>query len=172
MTLLNYALDNGLLFYGAFTGMVWFVGYKLVSSYLNSVYVDKEVQTDAWEDYSDRPSQLVSNNATSIDTVTPRIFPTEHLNFSQSLSGTGTQTLTEGANTATTVLPIPPVNLKVIPNPDIVQSASSEIVQFVMEHSSSVALSYEQVMRATEMVNNLYPHMDTLDKAVLVTNLF
>ena len=182
MTILNYALDNGLLFYGAFASMVGFMGYKLVSSCLSYSYVDKEVQTDVWEDYLDRPSQLVSNSVTSVDTATPRISPTEHFNLSQSLSGTGTQTLTEGANTATTVLPIPPVNLEVIPNPDIVQSASFEVVQNMVKNSSSAPTYYEHslylqqsvdaMMRTAEVVNNLHPHMDALEKAALVTALF
>jgi hypothetical protein len=47
MTLFNYALDNGLLFGVAFAGTVGFIGYKFVSSYLNSFYVDKGIQTDA-----------------------------------------------------------------------------------------------------------------------------
>ncbi len=48
MTLLNLALDNGWLFYGASVGMIGFIGYSLLSSYLNSSFVDKGVQTDAW----------------------------------------------------------------------------------------------------------------------------
>ena len=44
---LNYALDNSLFFGVAFAGTVGFIGYKFVSSYLNSVYIDKGVQTSA-----------------------------------------------------------------------------------------------------------------------------
>jgi|GEM_PF-1492522 hypothetical protein len=47
MTLFNYALDNSLLFGVAFAGTVGFIGYKFASSYLNSFYVDKSIQTDA-----------------------------------------------------------------------------------------------------------------------------
>jgi hypothetical protein len=47
MTNLNYALDNGLLFYGTFAGVVGLIGYSFITSYLNSFYVDKGVQTDA-----------------------------------------------------------------------------------------------------------------------------
>jgi len=50
MTLLNYtfnyALDNGFLFWGALTCTAGFIGYEFTSSYLNSFYVDKGVQTE------------------------------------------------------------------------------------------------------------------------------
>jgi hypothetical protein len=47
MTLLNYALNNDLLFGVAFVGTVGFIGYKFATSYLNSFYVDKSIQTEA-----------------------------------------------------------------------------------------------------------------------------
>jgi len=79
MILFNYLIDNNYVFYGLFATTAGIMGYKIVSSYLNSFYVDKGIQTDAWEDYSERASQLVSNSVTSIDTVTPRISPTEYI---------------------------------------------------------------------------------------------
>jgi len=110
----NYALDSGLLFGVAFAGTAGFIGYKFVSTYLNSFYyVDEGVQTEAWEDYSERLSQITSKSVTSIDTVTPRFSPIENLN-------TGAQTISENTSTVTTVLPIPPVNIEIIPNPEIV----------------------------------------------------
>ena len=63
MTLLNYILDNNIVFYSLFTGTVGFIGYKFVSFYLNTYYVD--IQTSAWEDYFDRSGQIlqiISNN--------------------------------------------------------------------------------------------------------------
>ena len=72
MTLLNYIIDNNVVFYSGFAGTVGFIGYKFVSSYLETFFVDKAVQTEAWEDYSDRPSQIASDSITSTDTVTPR----------------------------------------------------------------------------------------------------
>jgi hypothetical protein len=45
--LFNYILDNNVFFYAGFSVTVGFIGYKFVSSYLNSFYVDKGVQTDA-----------------------------------------------------------------------------------------------------------------------------
>jgi hypothetical protein len=45
--MLNYLLNNDLVFYSMFAGTVGFIGYKFVSSYLNSFYLDKGVQTSA-----------------------------------------------------------------------------------------------------------------------------
>jgi len=61
MTLFNYLIENSndLIFYSLLSGMGGFIGYKFVSSYLNSYYVNKGVQTEAWEDYSNRTSQIV-----------------------------------------------------------------------------------------------------------------
>jgi hypothetical protein len=48
MNLFNYILDNNAFFYAGFSATVGFIGYKFVSSYLNSFYyVDKGVQTEA-----------------------------------------------------------------------------------------------------------------------------
>lgn len=115
MTIFNYLIDNNYVFYGLFTTTVGFIGYKFVSSYVNSFYVDKGVQTDAWEDYSERLSQLASNSVTSIDTVTPRISPTEYLNQTNVLQNTS-----EGVSTVTTVLPIPPMDLPMVPNLELI----------------------------------------------------
>jgi hypothetical protein len=43
MTLFNYILDNNILFYAGFSATAGFIGYKFVSSYLNSFYLDKGV---------------------------------------------------------------------------------------------------------------------------------
>lgn len=83
-------------------------------------YTDASTQTDTWENYSDRPSQIISD-VTSIDTQTPRFSPVEYTStgsqIESSLMEAGTQTVTEGASTATTVLPIP--NVEVLPIPPI-----------------------------------------------------
>lgn len=49
MTLFNYLIENSndLIFYSLLSGMGGFIGYKFVSSYLNSYYVNKGVQTEA-----------------------------------------------------------------------------------------------------------------------------
>lgn len=116
---LNYALDNGLLFGVAFVGTAGFMGYKFVSSYFNSNLVDKGIQTDAWEDYSNRSSQMGPESITSLDTVTPISKNISPIISTNTTSEMGTQTITDGASTVTTVLPIPPLNIEMIPNPDI-----------------------------------------------------
>jgi hypothetical protein len=45
--LFNYLFDNDLVFYSAFVGMEGFIGYKFVTSYFNSFYVDKGIKTEA-----------------------------------------------------------------------------------------------------------------------------
>jgi hypothetical protein len=60
-----------------------------------------------------------SNSVTSIDTITPiseNISPVSSL---QTTSEIGTQIITDSISTVTTVLPIPPVNIEMIPNADI-----------------------------------------------------
>jgi hypothetical protein len=72
--------------------------------------------------YSDRPSQIASDNLTSLETITPQISPSELVNstlVSQTSSNIGAQTITEGISPVTTVLPIRPVDMEIIPNPDI-----------------------------------------------------
>jgi len=125
LNLYDFLFENEVLFYGMFIGMGCHLSYMFAKqAYLHYFYVDKEVQTDAWEDYSNRPSQIIGDNLTSLDTVSPRISPTEYINqtLTQSTSEVGTQAIIDsGTNvsTVTTVLPIPPVNLEVVPNPDI-----------------------------------------------------
>jgi hypothetical protein len=60
---------------------------------------------------------------TSLDTVTP---------ISQYVSPTsevGIQTISDRVSTATTVLPIPPINIEMIPNSDIVRGATSLTIE-------------------------------------------
>ena len=45
--LLNYLFDNEVIFYSMFVGMGGFIEYKFVTSYFDSFYVDKGVQTSA-----------------------------------------------------------------------------------------------------------------------------
>jgi len=52
-------MDNGYIFYGVFASTVGFIKYKLILFYVNSFYVDKGIQTDAWEDYSNRSSKII-----------------------------------------------------------------------------------------------------------------
>jgi len=82
-----------------FVGVTCHIGFSFLNSYLhvNKGYADSGVQTDAWEDYSDRPSQIIQNSPTSIDTQTPRFSPVESVNTSSqaglNTTEVGTQTL-------------------------------------------------------------------------------
>lgn len=123
MTWLNFILDNDITFYGIFIGAACHAGFSFWSSILydNKVFIDSAVQTDTWEDYSDRPSQIMLDSLTSLDTVTPRISLTEYISkiVTRTTFETGIEILSGDTSTVTTVLPIPPVNIEVIPNPDI-----------------------------------------------------
>ena len=116
MTIFNYIFDNNVVFYSILCCTTGFIGYSFVTSYLNSNYISEGVQTDAWEDYSERPSQIGFDSITSIDTVTPRFSPVEYIN-------TGVQSI--DTSTVTTILPVPPVNIEVVPNPDILGKVSN-----------------------------------------------
>lgn len=80
--LFNYIFENStdIMFYSIFATTAGSMVYSLIKSYINSYHEDKGIQTDSWEDFSERANQLASDSVTSIDTVTPRISPTEHLN--------------------------------------------------------------------------------------------
>lgn len=155
MTLFNYALDNSLFFGVAFAGTIGFIGYKFVSSYFNSNLVDKGVQTSAWEDYSDRSSQIASKSVTSIDTVTPisdNVSPTFSAHTSSEL---GAQTITESISTVTTVLPTPPINMEMIPNPDIILTTVNQIN--TLDHFLTTAWTPDKVnamLVSLDLVNN------------------
>lgn len=142
--MINFLIDNNYIFYGLYASTAGFIGYKFVSSYINCFYVDKGIQTDAWEDYSERASQLASNSVTSIDTVTPKISPTEYINSTptvQITSDIGIQTITDSASTATTVLPIPQVEVLMIPNQTILTKIVEDQDWLVSAASRSDALA-------------------------------
>jgi len=123
--MLNSLLNNDLIFYSMFAGTIGFMGYKFISSYVNSFYVDKGVQTDAWEDYSNRPSLIGPESVTSIDTVTPISENISPVTTLQTTSEIGTQTISDRVSTATTVLPIPPVNIETVPNSENVRGVTN-----------------------------------------------
>jgi hypothetical protein len=46
-----------------FTSCIGYIGYSLIKSYTKPFYYkDIGIQTDSWEDYSDRPSQILQTN--------------------------------------------------------------------------------------------------------------
>jgi hypothetical protein len=48
--------------------------------------------------------------------MTPRFSPVEFIEA-------GTHTMSEGVSTVTTVLPVPPLTIEIVPNPDILTKA-------------------------------------------------
>lgn len=117
MFIFDYLYQNSdIMFYGLYASTACFLGYSFATSYLNSFYVDKGVQTDAWENYSDRPSLIGPESVTSLDTVTPISENISPIAILSTNSEIGIQTITEGASTVTTVLPIPPMDIPMVPN--------------------------------------------------------
>lgn len=112
--------DNDILFYGMLIGVACHLGFSFCTSLWTKEYKDANIQTDAWEDYSDRTSQIIQTSETSIDTVTPRFSPVEYIN-------TGAQTTVEGTNTVTTILPIPPMHMEIVPNPELITKANQGV---------------------------------------------
>ena len=175
--LFNYLINNDLVFYSMFAGTVGLIGYKFASSYLNSFYVDKSIQTDAWEDYSERLSQIGSKSVTSIDTITPISKNISPVSTLQTSSDLGIKTITDGSSTVTTVLPTPPVNVEIIPNPDIVNTGTVVIentrASDYFAHITWVQQSVDAMMARADLVNNsAMANADFIAKADLITNLF
>ena len=116
MTILNNIFDNNIIL-GDYLYLQVYAGHLRLSDLSscwpeNIRYTTTGVQTDAWEDYSDRPSRMTSDSLTSLDTITS-VSPT-------SIDATSvTQILTDGLSPVTTVLPVRPVEIEVIPNLDI-----------------------------------------------------
>lgn len=116
--------ENEVLFYGIFIGMGCHFSYLIAkSAYVQYFYKDQEVQTDAWDDYSDRPSQTIADNITSSNT--PIFSPVENIDTGSQILTGNTNTVT---NTVTTILPVPPVNIEILPNPDITMRVTDTIV--------------------------------------------
>ena len=113
LKIINNNLDNDLVFYGVFIGAVGSIGYSFTRRILSKSYVDKGVQTDAGENLSDRPDQIIAENITSKDALSP-VSSTfkETSSIIPTTSEVGTQTITED---------VTQVNTEVVPNQNIVE---------------------------------------------------
>jgi len=110
--LLNNNLDNDLVFYGLYIGVAGAIGYSFISNILKKSYVEKGVQTEAEKNISDSPNQIISDNVTSIDTLSPLSSTFKDTSsLIPKISEVGTQTIAGE---------VTPVNIEVIPNQDIV----------------------------------------------------
>ena len=108
LKVLNNNLDNDLVFYGLYIGVAGAIGYSFINNILRKSYVEKGVQTEAEKNFSDSPSQNISDNVTSIDTLSP-LSSKDTSSLNPKISEVGTQTIAEEVT-----------NIEVIPNQDIV----------------------------------------------------
>ena len=70
--------DNSYVFFTLYAASVGFMGYRFVKEIVNSynthyyeTYIDKGVQTDAWDNFSSISNQTASDSLSSLDTITP-----------------------------------------------------------------------------------------------------
>src|SRR5579864_3584367 len=109
---LNNNLDNDIVFYSVFIGVAGAIGYSFTRQILRKSYAEKGVQTNTEENLSDRPSQIISDNVTSIDTISP-ISSTfeETLTLIPTTSEVGIQTIAED---------VTPIKIEITPCQDTV----------------------------------------------------
>jgi hypothetical protein len=67
---------------------------------------------------------MAPESITSLDTVTPISENISPVITTNTTSEMGTQTITDSISTVTTVLPIPPVNVEFVPNPDVIMQVA------------------------------------------------
>jgi len=155
---LNNNLDNDFVFYGLLIGVVGTIGYSLASKILSKSYVEKGVQTDTEKNLSDNSSQIIQDNVTSIDTLSP---------VSSTFKDTSSLTPTSSEVGIQTIAgDLTPVN---IPNQDIVGR--------VVDISNA-----EYIAAKVEQLNALDPFIATpwtpdrvnamIDTLGIVNNLF
>lgn len=129
--ILNNNLDNDIVFYGAFIGVVGAIGYSLAKQILRKSYVDKGVQTNTEENFSDKPNQIDSDNMTSTDTSSPLSSTFDDtLTLIPTTSEVGIQTISGD---------VTPVNREIIPNQDI----SKRVVD--LSNAEYIAAKVEQL---------------------------
>jgi hypothetical protein len=87
---------------------------------------------------------LVSD-VTSINTVTPNFSPVEY-------TSTGVRIITGDTSTLTTVLPVPPVNVEVVPNPDI--TIVSDIDAIYLSKINEISQLHETALHENVMTNS------------------
>jgi hypothetical protein len=71
LKLANNNLDNDIVFYGVLIGVIGAIGYSFTKQILSKSYTDQSVQTDAVENYSDIPDQIIEDDVSSIGTLSP-----------------------------------------------------------------------------------------------------
>jgi hypothetical protein len=143
MNILNHILDQDIFFYGMFAGVVCHMSLFLLSV-IQKEMTDQGVQTDALEELSDRPSQIIQDNLNSIETITPvtptledtsAAIPSISQVGTSSTSQVGTSSTSQVGTSSTSQVGTPStsqvgtptiaedINIEVAPNPDIVGRA-------------------------------------------------
>jgi hypothetical protein len=135
MNILNHILDQDIFFYGMFAGVVCHMSLFLLSV-IQKEMTDQGVQTDALEELSDRPSQIIQDNLNSIETITPvtptledtsAAIPSTSQVGTSSISQVGTSSTSQVGTPSTSQVGTPTIaediNIEVAPNPDIVGRA-------------------------------------------------
>jgi hypothetical protein len=139
MNIINNIIDNDILFFGMFAGVVCHLGFSFVRAIqpVKKEMTETGVQTDALEESSDRPSEIIQDNLTSIDTLSP-VSPAfeDTSTIIPSSSQVGTSTIAED------------VNIEVVPNQEIVGS--------VVDPSNA-----EYIAAKVEQLNALDPFLAT-----------
>ena len=159
--LLSNNLDNDIVFYGLFIGVVGGIGYSFASKILSKSYTEKGVQTDARGNYYDESSLNIPDYVPSIDSLSPVSSTFEDTStLIPTTSDVGTQTISGD---------VTPVNSEVIPNQDVarrvVDSSNAEYLAAKVEQLNALD-PFAPTLWTPERVNAM---IDTLGS---VNNLF
>jgi hypothetical protein len=94
------------------------------------------------------------DSVTSLDSVTPRISPTEYISqtVTRTTSETGSEILSGDTSTVTTVLPVPPVNIEVVPNPDIQGVFNADTIY--LSKFQEINQLYPEILHENVMTNS------------------
>jgi hypothetical protein len=131
MTILSNFLDNNIVFYGLFIGVVGAIGYSFTKKIVKKSYMETGVQTESGKNFSDKSSQIIPDNVTSIDTLSP-VSSTfkDTSSLIPTTSEVGTQTIAGD---------VTPVNTVVLPNQDI----AGRVIDF--SNAEYIAAKVEQL---------------------------
>lgn len=131
--IVNNNFDSDMMFYGIFIGVVGGIGYSLARQIFSKSYVDQSVQTDAKENFSERPSGIenLSEKVSLIETQTPvsstsTLVPTTsevgaQTDVSSSSTFKDTSSLIPTTSEVGTQTDVTPVKIEITPPQDIVE---------------------------------------------------
>lgn len=174
--ILNNNLDNDLALYFVFFWISGAVTYSFTKNILSKSYVEKGVQTDVTQNYSNSSSQTIQDNETSIGTLSRVSSSSSIETLSPVSSSSSTETLSPVSSTFQDTSSLIPTVSEVV-SPTIVGEVipNQDIVGRVVDNAEYIAAKVEQLnaldpFSATpwtpERVNAM---IDTLG---MVSNLF